>query len=173
MMIIDAAVRRIVASVLVAAGVFVAGCYAYGHLGAAALPALDLPTIVVTGVLPGASPETMASTVATPLERRLGRLAGVTEISSVSNYGFTQITIQFAASRNINGASTDVEAAINAAGSELPADMPSHPTYKRVNPAMAPVILIAMTSATLPLGSIYDFANFGCAPKALRGRRRG
>ena len=159
MMIIDAAVRRIVASALVAVGVFVAGCHAYWHLGAAALPALDLPTIVVTGVLPGADPETMASTVATPLERRLGRLAGVTEISSVSNYSFTQITIQFAASRNIDGASTDVEAAINAAGSELPADMPSHPTYKRVNPAMAPVILIAMTSATLPLGSVYDFAD--------------
>ena len=159
MSITEAAVRRIVASSLLALGMFLLGCLSYWQLVVATLPAIDLPTIIVTAALPGANAETMAATVATPLERRLGRLAAVTEISSVSSYGNTQITIQFSYGRDVDGAAIDVQSAINAASNELPKEMPSRPVYKKINPVIAPIILIAVTSDALPLGTLYDFAD--------------
>jgi hydrophobe/amphiphile efflux-1 (HAE1) family protein len=156
---IDLAVRRIVACVLLAFGVIILGAYSYRQLVVATWPAIDLPTIVVTANLPGANPETMASTVATPLERRLGQLASVTEISSSSSIGATQITIQFSYGRDIDGAANDVQSAISAAISELPKEMPQRPVYNKVNPSVAPVVLIAMTSETLPLRDLYGYAD--------------
>lgn len=159
MKLIDLAIERVVACSLMAFGAILLGIYSYWNLVVATWPAVDLPTIVVTASLPGASPETMAATVATPLERRLGRLAGVTEISSASSAGNTQITIQFSYSRDIDGAANDVQSALSAASSELPKEMPQRPTYKKVNPSVAPIVLIAVTSKTLPLRELYGFAD--------------
>jgi len=159
MSFIDLAVRRIVACILLASGIVILGFYSYRHLVVATWPAIDLPTIVVSASLPGASPETMASTVATPLERRLGRLANVTEISSSSSIGLTQIIIQFSYGRDIDGAANDVQSAISAALSELPKEMPQRPIYKKVNPSVAPVVLIAMTSEAMPLRDLYGYAD--------------
>lgn len=159
MSVIDFTVRRVVACTLVAAGIFLLGCVAYSRLVVASFPAIDLPTIVITAALPGADPETMAATVATPLERRLGRLAGVTEISSVNGSGLTQINIQFNLSRDMDGAATDVQAAISAASSELPKEMPAAPVYRKFNPVIAPIVLLTVTSDTLPLSSLYSYAD--------------
>jgi multidrug efflux pump len=123
------------------------------------LPQVDFPTISVSAGLPGASPETMAATVATPLERALGRIAGVTEMTSTSSLGSTNITLQFDLSRDINGAARDVQAAMDAALSLLPTGMPSNPTYRKVNPADAPVLILSMTSNTLDQGQMYDAAS--------------
>jgi hydrophobe/amphiphile efflux-1 (HAE1) family protein len=157
--LMDIAVQRIVASSLLALGIVVLGCYSYQNLVTASWPAVDLPTIVVTAALPGASPETMAATVATPLERRLGTLAGVTEISSVSSVGNTQITMQFSYGRDVDGAANDVQSAISAANVELPKEMPRRPVYKKINPTIAPVVLIAITSKSLPLDEVYGYAD--------------
>jgi multidrug efflux pump len=157
--LMDAAVQRIVASSLLALGIVLLGCYSYRHLVIASWPAVDFPTIVVTAALPGASPETMAATVATPLERRLGTLGSVTEISSISSVGNTQITIQFSYGRDIDGAANDVQSAISAANVELPKEMPSRPIYKKINPAVAPVVLVAITSDSLPMDQVYTFAD--------------
>ncbi|MBL8580852.1 MAG: efflux RND transporter permease subunit [Rhizobiaceae bacterium] len=159
MMFVEGAIRRVVACTLLAAGMFLLGCLAYRELVVAAFPAIDLPTILVTAGMPGADPETMASTVATPLERRLGRVAGVTQISSINGQGTTQITIQFSYGRDIDGAAVDVQSALSAAANELPKDMPARPIYKKVNPTMAPIVLIALRSDALPLTSLYSYAD--------------
>ena len=123
------------------------------------LPQVDFPTISVSASLPGASPETMAATVATPLERALGRIAGVTEMTSSSSLGSTRITLQFDLNRDIDGAARDVQAAINAARALLPTGLPSNPTYRKVNPADAPIMILALTSDTLTQGQMYDAAS--------------
>jgi len=158
-------IRRPVATSLVAAGILLSGAGAYKLLPVAPLPKVDFPTLNVNGGLPGASPETMASAVATPLERRFGRIAGVTEITSSSTLGGTSITLQFDLDRNIDAAARDVQAAINAAGGELPPNLPSRPNYRRANPADAPILLLAMTSDTVPRAIVYDVANSIVAQK--------
>ncbi|MGA2445431.1 MAG: multidrug efflux RND transporter permease subunit [Opitutaceae bacterium] len=152
-------IRRPVATTLLTLGIALAGMLAFRLLPVSPLPQVDFPTISVSAGLPGASPETMASTVAMPLERSLGRIAGVTEMTSSSSLGSTRITLQFDLSRNIDGAARDVQAAMDAARSLLPTGMPSNPTYRKVNPADAPVLILSMTSDTLDQGQMYDSAS--------------
>ena len=152
-------IRRPVATTLVTLGITLAGAIAFFLLPVSPLPQVDFPTISVQAALPGASPETMAATVATPLERTLGRIAGVTEITSSSSLGNTRVTVQFDLDRNIDGAARDVQAAINAARTLLPTSLPSNPTYRKVNPADAPIMLMALTSHTLSRGQMYDAAS--------------
>jgi multidrug efflux pump len=151
-------VKRPIATVLLAIAVLISGMLAYTLLPVAPLPRVDFPTIQVSAALPGASPETMASAVATPLERRFGRIAGVTEITSTSALGSTNITMQFALDRDVESAARDVQAAINAAGGELPTDLPTRPNYRKVNPADAPIMILSLTSDTLSTGEIADAA---------------
>jgi multidrug efflux pump len=158
-------IRRPVATSLVTIAIFLSGVLAFQYLPVAPLPKVDLPTISVGAGLPGASPETMASAVATPLERQFGRIAGVTQMTSTSTLGSTGISMQFDLSRDINAAARDVEAAINAARSQLPADIPNQPTYRKVNSADSPVLLLSLTSDTIPIGQIYDAANSILAQK--------
>ncbi len=152
-------IRRPVATALLTVAVGLAGAVAFRLLPVSPLPQVDFPTISVSASLPGASPETMASSVATPLERQFGRIAAVTEMTSSSSLGQTSITLQFDLNRNIDAAARDVEAAINAARSYLPADLPSNPTYRKVNPADAPITIIALTSDKLPPSALYDAAS--------------
>jgi len=158
-------IHRPVATTLLTLGIALAGAIAFRLLPVSPLPQVDFPTISVHAGLPGASPETMAATVATPLERALGRIAGVTEITSSSSLSSTRVTLQFDLSRDIDGAARDVQAAINAARSLLPSGMPSNPTYHKVNPADAPVLIIALTSATMNRGQMYDAASTILAQK--------
>jgi multidrug efflux pump len=158
-------IYRPVATVLLCLGLVLAGLLALRFLPVAALPQVDLPIISVTASLPGASPETMASSVATPLERSLGSIAGLTEMTSRNSQGSTRITMLFDLDRDINGAARDVQAAINAARSLLPTGMRSNPTYRKVNPASAPVMVLAMTSGTLSQGKLYDLASTIVAQK--------
>ncbi|HTT11194.1 MAG TPA: multidrug efflux RND transporter permease subunit [Burkholderiaceae bacterium] len=158
-------IARPVATTLLSAGVLLAGVVAFRLLPVAPLPQVDFPTISVQASLPGASPETMAATVATPLERTLGRIAGVTEITSSSSLGSTQIVLQFDLNRNIDSAARDVQAGINAARALLPTGLPSNPTYRKVNPADAPVMIISLTSDTLTRGQMYDAASTVLAQK--------
>jgi multidrug efflux pump len=151
-------IARPVATTLLTLGVALAGLFAYFKLPVAPLPQIDLPTILVIAQMPGASPQTMASAVATPLERHLGVIADVTEMTSQSTLGMTRITLQFGLDRDINGAARDVEAAINAARADLPASLRQNPTYHKVNPAGAPIMILALTSDTLTRGQIYDAA---------------
>jgi len=164
-------VARPVATTLLAIGLVLAGAVAFTQLPVSPLPQVDYPTISVQAQLPGASPETMASTVATPLERALGRIAGVTEITSSSSLGSTRITMQFDLNRDINDAATEVQSAINAARSQLPSGMPNNPTYRKVNPADAPIVVMTLTSDTLTRGQMYDWASTVVAQKLsqLRG----
>jgi multidrug efflux pump len=152
-------IARPVATTLLTLGITLAGAIAFFLLPVSPLPQVDFPTISVQASLPGASPETMAATVATPLERALGRIAGVTEITSSSSLGNSRVTIQFDLDRNIDGAARDVQAAINAARTLLPSSLPSNPTYRKVNPADAPVMILALTSDTLSRGQMYDAAS--------------
>ncbi|HEY4249002.1 MAG TPA: multidrug efflux RND transporter permease subunit [Lacunisphaera sp.] len=152
-------INRPVATTLLTAGVALAGILAFNLLSVSSMPVVDLPTISVSASLPGASPETMAATVATPLERSLGRIAGITEMTSSSSLGSTRITLQFDLGRDIDGAARDVQAAINAARSLLPTGMPSNPNYHKANPSNAPVLILAMTSKTLNRGQMYDVAS--------------
>jgi hydrophobe/amphiphile efflux-1 (HAE1) family protein len=152
-------IRRPVATALLAVAVLLSGLVAYRLLPVAPLPRVDFPSISVNASLPGASPETMASSVATPLERRFGRIAGVTEITSSNSLGNSSITLQFDVDRDVDSAARDVQAAIAAAGSELPAGMPTRPTYRKVNPADAPILILALTSDTIPLSQVFDTAN--------------
>ena len=152
-------IRRPVATSLLAAAVLLAGVLAYSRLPVAPLPRVDFPTIQVNATLPGASPETMASSVATPLERRFGRIAGLTEMTSTSTLGGTAITLQFDLDRDVDAAARDVQAAIAAAGAELPPDLPLKPTYRKANPADAPILILALYSDTLPLSQVFDAAN--------------
>jgi multidrug efflux pump len=158
-------IRRPVATTLLTLGVALAGSLAFYLLPVSPLPQVDFPTISVSASLPGASPEIVASSMATPLERQFGRIAGVTEMTSSSSLGSTNITLQFDLNRNIDAAARDVEAAINAARSNLPANLPSNPTYRKVNPADAPVLIIALTSPTFTKGQMYDAASTILAQK--------
>jgi multidrug efflux pump len=158
-------VRRPVATTLLTIGIALAGMVAFTRLPVAPLPQVDFPTISVSANLPGASPEVMAATVATPLERALGRIAGVTEITSGSSLGSTRVTLQFELSRNIDGAARDVQAAINAARGSLPTSLPNNPTYRKVNPADAPIMILALTSDTYRQGQMYDAASTILAQK--------
>src|SRR5208283_4707718 len=151
-------IKRPVATTLLTLGVALAGFFAFLKLPVAPLPQVDFPTISVFATMPGASPDTMATTVATPLERHLGIIADVTEMTSQSTVGTTRITLQFSLNRNIDGAARDVQAAINAARADLPSSLRTNPTYRKVNPADAPSAILAMTSATLTRGQIYDAA---------------
>ena len=152
-------IERPVATTLVTLGVMLAGAIAFLLLPVSPLPQVDFPTISVRASLPGASPETMAATVATPLERAFGQIAGVTEMTSSSSLGNTRITLQFDLDRDIDGAARDVQAAINAARKLLPSSLPSNPRYHKVNPADAPIMILSMTSDTLSRGQIYDAAS--------------
>ncbi len=152
-------VRRPIGTVLLTIGVALAGIGAFFNLPVSPLPQVDIPTISVQAQLPGASPETMATSVATPLERHLGLIADVTEMTSSSRVGSANITLQFGLGRDIDGAARDVQAAINAARVDLPATLKSNPTYRKVNPADAPILVLALTSATRTPGQIYDTAS--------------
>jgi len=152
-------IARPVATVLLTIGVTLAGIVAYFLLPVSPLPQVDFPTISVQARLPGASPETMATSVATPLERHLGQIADVTEMTSSSSQGSTRVTLQFGLNRDIDGAARDVQAAINAARADLPTGLRSNPTYRKMNPADAPIMILALTSDTLTQGQIYDSAS--------------
>ncbi len=154
----EAFIRRPVATTLLTFGVALAGAVAFFQLPVSPLPQVDFPTISVQASMAGASPEVMASTVATPLERHLGQIADVTEITSQSSVGSTRVTLQFGLNRDIDGAARDVQAAINAARADLPASLRSNPTYRKVNPADAPILILALTSKTLTQGQLYDAA---------------
>src|SRR5450432_1393514 len=145
-------IRRPIGTSLLAAALLLSGILAFNFLPVASLPKVDFPVIGVGAGLPGGDPQTMASAVATPLERQFGRIAGVNEMTSSSQLGSTFITLQFDLNRDIDGAARDVQAAINAAAGQLPADMPSRPTYKRANPSDVPIINLAVISDTLPIG---------------------
>jgi len=152
-------IRRPVATTLLTAAIVLAGAVAFRELPVSPLPQIDFPTISVGAALPGASPEIMASSVATPLERQFGRIAGITEMTSSSYLGTTNVTLQFDLNRNIDGAARDVQAAINAARSYLPSNLPGNPTYRKVNPADAPIMILALTSAVYDRGKLYDAAS--------------
>ena len=151
-------IRRPIATALLSVAIFISGALAYTLLPISPLPRVDFPTIQVSASLPGASPETMASSVATPLERRFGRISGVTEMTSTSALGTTSITLQFSLDRDVESAARDVQAAINAAGGELPTNLPTRPNYRKVNPADAPIMIVSMTSKTVPIGLVADAA---------------
>ena len=150
---------RPVATTLITVAIALAGAVAFNFLPMSPLPQVDYPTINIHASLPGASPEIMASSVATPLERQLGHIASVTEMTSSSSLGSTQITLQFDLNRNIDGAARDVQAAINAARSYLPANLPSNPSYNKSNPGDSPIIILALTSVSYTLGQVYDSAS--------------
>jgi len=149
-------IRRPVATGLLAVGLFILGAVAFTQLPVAPLPRIDFPTISVSAKLPGADPETMAATVAAPLERRLGEIAGVTEITSTSSQSSANVAVQFDLDRDITAAARDVEAAINASGGDLPVDLPNPPTYRKVNPADAPILILAATSDVISTSKLYD-----------------
>jgi len=158
-------IRRPVATTLLTIAIFLSGAVAFRFLPVAPLPRIDFPTIGVGAGLPGASPETMASAVAAPLERHLGQISGVTQMTSSSTYGSTSVVLQFDLNRDINAAARDVQAAINAARSQLPADLPSQPSYRKFNPADAPILLLSLTSTNIPPAEIYDAADSVLAQK--------
>jgi hydrophobe/amphiphile efflux-1 (HAE1) family protein len=158
-------IRRPVGTTLLTIGVALAGAIAFKLLPVSPLPPVDFPTISVSANLPGADPETMATSVAAPLERQFARIAGVTEITSTSNRGSTSITMQFELSRDINGAARDVQGAINAARGYLPANLPSNPTYRKVNPADAPIMILSLTSKAIGTEKMYDAASTILAQK--------
>jgi multidrug efflux pump len=158
-------IKRPVATFLLSIAILIAGAVAYKLLPVSSLPEVEYPVISVGASLPGADPETMASAVATPLERQFTRIAGVNQMTSSSGTGSTSITMQFDLSRDINGAARDVQAAINAARAQLPANMPSNPTYRKINPADAPILILALTSDTVPLPQMYDASDSILAQK--------
>ncbi len=158
-------IRRPVMTTLVMLAIVLTGVFGYRTLPVAALPRVDFPTIVVTATLPGASPETMASSVATPLERQFSTIAGINSITSSSGQGASGITLQFDLGRDIDGAATDVQAAISVASRRLPRDMPSPPSFRKVNPADQPVILLALASSTLPLYQVHEYADTVLSPR--------
>ncbi len=151
-------IQRPVATTLLTLAILMVGALAFNLLPVAPLPQVDFPTISVSASLPGASPETMATTVATPLERALGKIAGVSEITSSSTLGSSRITLQFDLNRDIDGAARDVQAAINAARADLPTSLPRNPTYKKINPADSPIIILSLTSKVYDRGQMYDVA---------------
>ena len=158
-------IYRPIATSLLTLAISLAGLIAFFHLPIAPLPQVDFPTISVQASLPGASPEIMSSSVATPLERALGHIAGITEITSASSMGTTSIILQFDINRDIDGAARDVQAAINAANNLLPGNMPNRPSYKKINPADSPIMILALTSETMTRGQLYDAASTILAQK--------
>src|SRR5438552_3561928 len=158
-------IKRPIGTSLLAAALLMAGALAFNFLPVAPLPQGEFPVLQVSAGLPGASPETMASAVATPLERQFGRIAGINQMTSSSQIGSTSIVLQFDLDRNIDAAGRDVQAAINAARSQLPTDLPGNPSYRKVNPADAPVLILALTSDILTLPKMYDTADSILAQK--------
>src|SRR3981081_443256 len=152
-------IQRPVATTLLTVGVALAGVLAFFKLPVSPLPKVDFPTIVVQAQMPGASPETMATSVAAPLESHLGVIADDNEMTSQSTVGLTRVVLQFGLARNIDGAARDVQAAINAARADLPTSLRQNPSYHKVNPADAPIVILVMTSETLTRGQIYDAAS--------------
>src|SRR5712671_1926512 len=152
-------IRRPIGTSLLAAALLLSGILAFNFLPVASLPRVDFPVIGVGAGLPGADPQTMASAVATPLERQFGRISGVNQMTSTSQLGSTSIVLQFDLNRNIDAAGRDVQAAINAARSQLPSYLPGNPTYRKVNPADAPILILALTSDTITLPQMYDAAD--------------
>jgi multidrug efflux pump len=159
MSISDPFIQRPIGTTLLAIGLFMLGGVGYSLLPVASLPNVDLPTINVSTSRPGADPAIMAATVAAPLERRLGEIAGVTELTSTSTLGASSITVQFDLSRSVDGAARDVQAALNAAAADLPTDLPTLPTYRKVNPNARPILILALTSETLSASDMYDAAD--------------
>src|SRR6204780_822806 len=158
-------IRKPTATTLLTVAIALAGAVAFQLLPVSPLPQVDFPTISVSASLPGASPETMASSVATPLERQFGHIASVTEMTSSSSLGSTGITLQFDLNRDIDAAARDVEAAINAARGYLPTNLPGNPTYRKVNPSDSPIMLLALTSPILSKARMYDAASSIMAQK--------
>ena len=158
-------ITRPVATVLLSAAIILAGSVAYALLPVASLPDVEFPTISVSASLPGGDPETMASAVATPLERQFSRIAGITQMTSSSSMGSSVINLQFDLDRDVNGAARDVQAAINAAQSQLPSNLPSNPSYRKVNPSDSPIVLLGMTSDTMSIPQLYDVADSILAQK--------
>src|SRR3974390_3272580 len=158
-------IRRPIGTTLLTFGLLVSGGIAFFQLPVSPLPQVDFPTISVQAQLPGASPQVVATTVATPLERHLGQIADVTEMTSSSTVGSTRITLQFGLNRDINGAARDVQAAINAARADLPTSLRTNPTYRKVNPADAPIMVLTLTSDTATRGEVYDAASTVLAQK--------
>jgi multidrug efflux pump len=158
-------ILRPVGTTLLALGLMLVGIAAYFALPVASLPSIEFPTIRVQAARPGADPETMAATVAAPLERRLGEIAGVTELTSTSGVGSTSISIQFDINRRIDGAARDVQAALNSAATDLPGDLPTLPTFRKMNPSAAPILILALTSPSLSASAIYDAADTVIAPR--------
>src|SRR6202049_3896768 len=158
-------IRRPIGTSLLAAALLLSGILAFNFLPVASLPKVDFPVIQVGASLPGADPQTMASAVATPLERQFGRIAGINQMTSTSQLGSTSVVLQFDLNRDINAAGRDVQAAINAARSQLPANLPSNPTYRKANPADAPILILALTSDTIPVPRMYDAADSILAQK--------
>src|SRR5579863_3719492 len=152
-------IKRPIGTSLLTLALLMSGALAFTRLPVAPLPQVEFPVIQVSASLPGASPETMASAVATPLERQFGRIAGITQMTSVSQLGATGIVLQFDLTRNIDAAARDVQASINAARSQLPSYLPGNPSYRKVNPADSPILILSMTSDTITLPNIYDQAN--------------
>jgi len=155
----EPAIRRPIGTTLLAIGLFLVGAVAYAFLPVASMPTVDFPTISVSATRPGADPEIMAATVAAPLERRLGEIPGVTEMTSRSSLGMTRITLQFDLNRRIDGAARDVQSAINAAQTDLPTDLPSRPTFRKANPNTVPIMILALTSSTKQATQLYDIAD--------------
>jgi multidrug efflux pump len=166
-------INRPVATTLLTIAIIFAGAIGYIFLPVGPLPEVDFPTVQVGASLPGASPETMASAVATPLERQFSRIAAVTEMTSTSTLGSTNITLQFDLNRDIDAAARDVQASINASAGQLPANLPSLPTYRKINPADAPIMQLALTSDVLPLSKLYDVADSIIAQKLSQVRGVG
>ena len=152
-------IQRPVATTLLTIGVTLVGLVAFRFLPVASLPQVEFPTINVSATLPGGSPETMATSVAAPLEHQFTRIAGVTEMTSTSMLGSANITLQFDLSRDIDGAARDVQAAIMAARSDLPTTLPNSPTYRKINPADAPILILSLTSDLVSRGRMYDVAS--------------
>src|SRR5215831_2893489 len=152
-------VRRPIGTTLLAIGLFLVGAVAYLFLPVASLPTIEFPTIYVSASRPGAEPNIMAATVAAPLERRLGEISGVTELTSVSSLGTSRITVQFDLNRSIDGAARDVQAALNAALADLPGDLPTLPTFRKANPSAAPILILALTSKTMQSSAVFDAAD--------------
>src|SRR5262245_41516819 len=163
MNISETCIRRPVLTTLMTASLIVFGAFAYRLLPVAALPAVDFPTLQITATLPGASPETMAASVASPIERQLSTIAGISSMTSSSSLGTTQITIQFDLNRNIDAAALDVQTALTIAQRRLPVEMTTPPRFREVNPSEFPVLFIANISSTLPLSAVHGVADTGLA----------
>src|SRR5262245_18986043 len=159
MNICEPAIRRPIGTTLLAIGLFLVGAVAYSLLPVASMPTVEFPTITVSAGRPGTDPETMAATIAAPLERRLGEIPGVLEMTSRSSLGNTRISLQFDLNRSIDGAARDVQAAINAALIDLPGDLPRPPSFRKSNPNAVPVMVLALVSNTVPAGQLYDWAD--------------